>query len=214
VPQLPRSAFHAYDSPSDPTRGDVRGMTPLRLLRHVAPLPPGLPATRQDRDVAFEALLRAAARESRLAAPPDLSASIHDSLSRMRIEAQPQPHHITFASHLADVPFVLGEAWSHTRMLVHYHDLSERQRRVALGGAGTLGLAVLCLLGLALDPSEVFAVLGLLSALVLSLFAVGHLLSATIAAILGSGLLAIAAIALYAGLAALWIQLVRRPVEA
>jgi hypothetical protein len=220
VPQLPHSPFDPHATPPDPAGGGTnaaRGLIPLRLPRHMAPPPPGLPATRQERDAALELLLRTAARQSRVVAPPDLSSSIHDSLSRLRMEAMrahAQPEPVPVRPRLADVPMLLAEAWAHTRTLVHYQDLSPRQRKVALGGASTLGLALLCLLGVALDPGEVVALLGIVSAVMLGLLAVGHLLSATVLAVLSSGMLAVLAIALYAALAALWVRLVRRPVEA
>lgn len=230
MPQLPPSPFpprgpHGprapHDAPPGPWRGDPRGLPSFRLQRHIA-APPGLPAarpaTRQERDLLFDALLRDAGRQSRLSAPPDLTAAIRDTLSHLNLD---QPAHTPahapsrpIPAHLADLPHALAEAWSEARTLIHYHELSERQRRVALGGASTLGLAALCALGLALDPSEVFALLGIFSAVVLTLLAVGHLLSAAVAAVLGSGLLAIAVVALYTGLAALWVRLVRSPLEA
>lgn len=212
VPQLPHSPLPSPEGPPGSFRRDARELAPLRLPRHAAPPTSGLPATRQERDVAIEALLRAAARQSRLAAPPDLGSAIRDSLSHVSIE--PQRPVRPFPSHLAEVPQALAEAWVQARTLVYYPELSERQRRVALGGASTLGLAVLCLVGLALNPGDIVAALGVLSAVALLLLAVGHLLSATVAALLGSGLLAVAVIALYATLAALWVHLVQQPLEA
>jgi hypothetical protein len=152
------------------------------------------------------------ARQSQLTAPLDFSSSLRESLSRVSLDSSPPA--VNNGSRLAELPLTLAEAWAHARMLARDRELSERQRRVALGGAGTLGLALLCLLGLALDPGEVLAVLSLIGAVTLALLAVGHLLSATVTTIFGSGVLAAVAISAYLALAALWVRLIRQPVEA
>lgn len=214
MPQLPPNPFPPHSTPPDPSSHVVRGLVPLRLTGHDTAAPPGLRLTRQERDAAMEVLLRTAARQSRLSAPSDLSSSIHDSLSRLRAEAQTAPQSAPHHPHFAGFPVVFAETWTQARTLVHYRDLSPRQRQVAVGGASTLGLALLCLLGLALDPGEVVALLGIVSAVMLALLAVGHLLSATVLSILGSGMFALVAVALYVALAAVWVRLIRRPVEA
>ena len=216
MPQLPHSPFDSDQGRPDLTGRGVRGLALLRLSRHTTPAPPSLLASRQARQAAAETLLRMMASQSQLSAPADFSTSLRESLSRVSMDS-PAPglrNSMRDSMRVSDIPVVLGDAWTHASTLAHYRDLSERQRRVALGGAGTLGMALLCLLGLALDPGDMVALLSIVGAVMVALLAVGHLLSATVATVLGSGVFAAVAIALYVGFAALWVRLVRRPIEA
>jgi hypothetical protein len=168
------------------------------------------PQVRAAHEQALEMLLRTAAHQSQIHAPSTLSSAIHRSLTHTSIAPLPARQSWRPDSrHLG-----VQAAWLQARTLVHYQQLTQRQRHVALGGLSTLALALLCGLGLALDPAEAFTLLGVLSALILSAVAVGHLLSAAVTAILGSGLLAVVAIAIYLLLAAGWVRLVGSPVEA
>jgi hypothetical protein len=94
------------------------------------------------------------------------------------------------------------------------HPLSERQRRAALGGAGTMALVlVFGGLSVAVAPAEILALMGVFSALMFATVSVGHLLSAAMNAIMGTTALAVVACLLYAALAVAWVRLVRQPVE-
>ena len=93
--------------------------------------------------------------------------------------------------------------------------LTDSQWRAATASAGTLLVALMFGgVGFALDPAELFALLGLGGALILSLLAFGHLLSAVVGAVMGSAALALLAVGLYVILAAVWVRLMRHPVEA
>jgi hypothetical protein len=158
----------------------------------------------------MEALFRDMARRSLTAAPPTLTSAVRESISRTSIAPVPQriPAQTLF------VAYIMMTMRTSSRMLAHYHELSERQRQVALRGMGTLMVALLCGLGFALDPGEGFTALGILSAVVLSFLAVVHLLSTAVGALMSSALVAAIILAMYASLAVLWIRLVRRPLEA
>jgi hypothetical protein len=198
------------DGPSDPTKlaflrqhsaafPPLVGPDPRRALAHLG-------SARRDRERAAELALRDAAHRSLAPAPPSLTASVRESLRRASIVPAP-PQTIEQVSLAARF---IAEARARSQVVVLVRDLSGRQRRAA----GTLELALCFTLGVVLDPGVLFAALGILSAVVLSALAVGHLLSAAVVALMGSTLLAAVTTVMFVGLAALWINLVRRPLEA
>jgi hypothetical protein len=155
--------------------------------------------------------LRHAAHQSYAAAPPAFSEAVRKSLAEASIApaASHPARDVTIPNQLAGATASSARGWRRSVQL------TERQWRAALGGIGTLALAVIFGgVSVALDPSEVFSVLGMLSAVLLSALTVGHMLSTAVGAIMSSALLGCLAIALYAALCVLWVRLVRRPVEA
>lgn len=152
--------------------------------------------------------LRDAARRSVSAAPSTLTSAVRASISRVRIAPPPPP------------PMPLAKRASAglrtaSRRAQRAARLTDAQWRAAIGSLGTLMVAVVFGgVSIALDPGELFALLGLGGALLLSVLAFGHLLSAVVGAVMSSAALALVAVGLYVGLAAVWVRLMRHPVEA
>ncbi len=167
--------------------------------------------SRRQRESSIDQVLREGARRSLAAAPRTFTSSLRLTLTDIAIA--PLPSSYAPPSSLAHR--LLAGFWSTPWIAARYGHLVERQRRVALRGAGALAVVLLFGgLSLALDPAEVVALLGLAGAVLLSVLAIGHLLVAAVGAVMGNAVVACVAIALYAALAALWVRLVRRPVEA
>jgi hypothetical protein len=163
----------------------------------------------RQREQTFDLMVRGMAQRSVTSAPSSFTESVRRSLTRASIAPVPLPQRPTARW----LPVTLMAARS-LRALPGRYRLSARYRRVALSGAGTMALAlVVGGLGVAVAPSEVLALMGVVSALLFSTVAIGHLLSAAMTAIMGTTALAIGACLLYAALAVAWVRLVRRPVE-
>jgi hypothetical protein len=165
-------------------------------------------AVRQ-RDQTFDLMVRGMAQRSVTSAPSSFTESVRRSLLYTSIAPVPVPEDATARW----LPRAVLLARS-LRALPARYPLTAQHRRVALGGASTMALVlVVGGLSVAVAPSEVLALLGVLSALLFSTFTVGHLLSAAMTAIMSTTVLAIGACLLYAALAVAWVRLVRQPVE-
>lgn len=200
------------EEPSQPALPTTRNARPQRLLMPGPQLYSSLVQHREaqaDIEYVLDQRLRAAAHHAPPPAPrPDFTAAVRSSISQARIApppAPPMPPHrrviagLQHASHRAQ----------------HAARLTDAQWRAAVGSAGTLLVAlVFGGVGFALDPSEMVALLGLVGALVVSLLALGHLLSVAVGAVMSSAVLVLVGIALYIGLAAVWVRLMRHPMEA
>lgn len=188
------------------------------LAQHLAPPGPQVYQTLVDHAQAQQRLdrvvdrhLRQAAQHAHTPAPPTLSESVRRQLANVTIASSPSPP----ARPTALSRHLLGTSGTAARRLRRSALLTERQWRAAIGGAGTLALAlVFGGVSMALDPSEIFSMLGVLSAVVLSALTVGHLLSTAVGAIMSSAILGCLAVALYVALCLVWVRLVRHPVEA
>lgn len=153
--------------------------------------------------------LRAAARRAPPPAPPpDFTAAVRASIAQTRIAPPPAPPAPFSRRVVAGIRKISHRA----QRAAH---LTDTQWRAAVGGIGTLLVAlVFGGVGFAVDPGEMFALLGVAGALLVSLLAMGHMLSAVVGAVMGSAVLAVLAIALFVSLAAIWVRLMRQPVEA
>lgn len=189
-----------------------RGPRPQRLLMPGPQLYSSLVQHREahaDLEYVLDQRLRAAARSAPPPAPrPDFTAAVRSSISQARIApppAPPMPPHRRALASLRDA----------SRRAQHAVRLTDRQWRAAIGSVGTLAVAlVFGGVGFALDPSEMFALLGVVGALVVSLLALGHLLSTVVGAVTGSAVLLLVGAVLYLALAAVWVRLMRHPLEA
>lgn len=197
-PQLPLTRRHSRAFGPPPQRTAQDG--PVRRRPYKA-----------ERGIEVEARLRTVAHQSRVPAPPSLTAAVQRSLARAEISSDPDPKSVRRI-----VPWHLLALQSAPLTDIRHRDHAvwARHPRLALTGAGTVIVALLCGLGFALDPGEGLAALGLAGAILLSTLALAHLLSIAVGAILGDALLAGLAGAVYVALTLLWVQLVRRPVEA
>jgi hypothetical protein len=192
----------------------LHSMWALALLASLRPIRRSIPRHmlihRQREDV-IDQLLRDSARRSLAAAPPTLSATLRLTLTSVTIAPLPS----SYAPSPSLAGRLLAAVWSSPWITARYGRPTERQRRAALRKAGALSLVLLFGgLSLALNPAEVVTLLGLASALLLALLAVGHLLVTAVGAVMGNAVVACVAIMLYTALAALWVRLVRHPVEA
>ncbi|HEV2236691.1 MAG TPA: hypothetical protein VGR57_08535, partial [Ktedonobacterales bacterium] len=150
----------------------------------------------RQREQMFDLMVRGMAQRSVTSAPTSFTESVRRSLRSTSIAPSPLPQDPAARWQL----MALDVARS-VRALAGRYPLSARHRRVALGGAGTMALAlVVGGVGAALAPSEVFALMGVVSALLFSTIAAGHLLTAAMHAIMGTSVLAIGACLLYAAL--------------
>lgn len=188
------------------------------LAHHLAPPGPHVyqslieHAEQQQRiDRVVDLHLRSAARQSTAPAPTAFTDAVRKSLASATIA--PAPLRPSAPTPLARR--LLNKAASTTRRLRRSASLTERQWRAAVGGMGTLVVAlVFGGVSMALVPAEAVTVLGVLSALLWAAWTVSHLVTAALGTILSSAILACLAVVLYGALFFLWVRLVRRPVEA
>ncbi len=190
-----------------------RQLDPATQVRQLHEIMQRRRLAQREEERAFDLMLRGLARCSSTSAPATFTDSVRQSLTRASIAPSPPPS----LARRPVVPQVVVTWWRlrPSLRLVNRHAFTERQRRAALGSAGTLAAALLVgSLGWAFAPSEILTVVGLVSALLFSTVALGHLFSAAVGAIMGSTLLAVGACAVYATLTIVWVRLIRRPVEA
>jgi hypothetical protein len=175
--------------------------------------------SRRERDRTIDLLLRDSARRSLASAPSRLTSAVRVTLAHTTMTPVVRPAPASLIDRMT-----AARAWLTANVLAalvatpwvaaHLGSLTERQRRAALRSVTTLVAALLAAaLGLVLDPSVVFTLLGVISAFALSSLVMSHLLAAAVGAVMGSAMLGLAVLALFAVLAALWIRLVRHPVE-
>jgi hypothetical protein len=168
------------------------------------------------REHAVDRALRQAARRSVTAAPPSLTASIRLTLASTSIAPAPVSEReralTPLTRRLALVSHTLAEwlalGWSLALEAARRFELSEGKRRAALRSGALALVLVGGGLWLALSGS------GLVGGALAGGLALGHLFSAAAAAIMESSVLALPAAILYVALVALWVYLVRSPVEA
>jgi hypothetical protein len=157
-------------------------------------------ATQALRECAFDRAFQHAARRSMAIAPPAFTASVRDSLANLPIAPAADDDPLTRPS-------------SRYMLTVRGRGLMRAPRRTAAGGVSALGVVLMLAVGMAVDPADASILLGSVLALGLTALAVVHALSAALGALMGSAVLATVAFAVYAGMAVLWVRLVRRPVE-
>jgi hypothetical protein len=186
-----------------------RHLDPAHRVQQVRTLVERRRYAMHERERTFDQVVRGMARHSVTAAPPTFTESVRRSLVYASI-APVAPQDAASGRWQLSATVVVRSL----RALPARHPLSERQRRAALGGAGTMALVlVFGGLSVAVAPAEILALMGVFSALIFATVSVGHLLSAAMNAIMGTTALAVVACLLYAALAVAWVRLVRQPVE-
>ncbi|HEX9056333.1 MAG TPA: hypothetical protein VF818_02285 [Ktedonobacterales bacterium] len=200
---MPQSRPRPDDTPGPPGERYREDTGPARFInahRAVYEALAHYHATQELRECAFERAFQHAARRSMAVAPPTFTAGVRDSLANLPI-----------APATDDDPFTRPA--SRYGLTARGRRLMRAPRRTAAGGVSALGVVLMLAVGMAVDPGDASILLGSVLAFGLTALAVVHAISAALGALMGSAILATVAFAVYAGMAVLWVRLVRRPVE-